>query len=85
MILVAVVPGPSHVKKVKAYLQPFIQELRKYAANTSGFECEDFSRSSTDPLRFWRFMILLLNILGELFTSVFFSIMSSAFNFGSIP
>lgn len=60
-----IVIGPKHAKRVKAYLKPFIDELRLYGPNSSGIKVEDHSLSKSDSAREFFFKLLLLNILGD--------------------
>lgn len=58
-------PGPSHAKRLKAFLKPFIEESKKLGPTSSGFKVEDFSLDPADPDRTFDCKILVLNVLGD--------------------
>ena len=65
MVLVAIVPGPGHVKKINAFLKPFLEELSKYGPESKGFSCTDSSKPKYDPQRLFQFKLMILNVLGD--------------------
>lgn len=65
MVLVAIVPGPAHAKKVDGYLKPFLEEIKRYGPDQKGFICTDHSKTNDDQLYQWFFQILILNVLGD--------------------